>query len=385
MRRWGASGLVFVPACPTPAEAPEEDDAAANESYFQRLVRTAFVHVLGEGLQAQDDEIKAHAERVREGDACPPLRITIDGEEVEFPYAYASVDEDDESLKLSLLDGDIVSCNGIRLPTVGRNSGLISFRETYASDDDWTPPESVTVEEIELDYLPRLQRFRSLDWRGGKILFQEQTPESQPVLLSGSVSGDTVEACLPPLRVENTRWKGKDDPRGNRTTMTIEGTVRAKMCGPRISNDAWRAGDLECDPYAAEEAGVPIDLDLFVDPERDSGIVGFPAEAGVTCETLKSQSSPLLAVHIPFETTETAKVGIAETQTTDGGAEVHIGFFGNSIAPLGPPAEGKMSLHRPLYWYREGRVGSVRGDLVSERCSSRSEADPAEQLEAQGA
>ncbi len=377
--------LVWLTACPASPEDRNDANAAAQGSYFENLVQTAFVHVLAEGLQEQDDEIKAHAEHVRESDACPPLRVTIDGAEVDFPYAYASVDEDDGSLKISLLDGDIVSCNGIRLPTVGRNRGLISFREAYASDENWARPESVIVEEIELDYLPRRQRFRSFGWRGGRILFHEQPPESQPVLLSESVSGDTVEACLPQLRVENTLWKGKDDLRGNRTTMTIEGTVRAKMCGSRITNDAWHAGNLECDPYYAEEAGAPIELDLFVDHEQEFGLIGFRQDTAATCESLTSHGMPFISTKILFEVSDDPDVGIASTNTSDDGADVSNSFFGNSISPLGPRAERSMCLHRPLYWYREGRVGFVHGTLVPKRCSSRSEADPAEQLEAQGA
>ncbi|MEM6295049.1 MAG: hypothetical protein AAGA54_27505 [Myxococcota bacterium] len=355
-------------ACSSTPENPAATADAAEVSYFDAFRRAAFFHSLGEGLQEQDEQVKLHAETVRRGGACPPLRITVDGDEVDFPYVYASLDGDDGSMKFSLFDGELVSCNGVRLPTTGRNSGLISFREAYASDDNWTAPDSVVVEEVELDYLPRQQRFRSLSWRGGSIQFHEEPPEAQPVLLSDSASGDTVEVCLPPLRVENTFWKGKDDLRANRTTMTLEGTLRATTCGPRISNTAWHAGDLECDPYSAQEAGSPIDLDLFVDPEQEFGIIGFRREAGVTCESVRVQDTPFFSTKVLFEASDDPDVGIANTVTTDNGADVSNGFFGNSISPFGPREEGKMCLHRPLYWYSEGRTGFVRGSLVPHRC-----------------
>ena len=363
--------LLALSACPTAPEEPIEVDADGESSYFQDYLRNVFFRALGEELVEKDDKIKARAKRVRERGECPPLRVTVDGEEVNFPYAYASLDEENERLELSVLDGDIVSCNGIRLPAAGRNDGLISFRDAYARDKTWTAPESVIVEEIQLAYAYRGQRFSSLKWRGGSVLFQNSTPESQPVLLSDSISDDIIEVCIPPQRIKSRFRKGRDNLRTHRSEITIEGTVHAKMCGPRMSNETWHEGNLDCDPFYAEESGKTIKIDLFVDPEEEFGIIGFRQESLVTCDSLADQDRPLISTRVRFGMPDVRDIGIADSNATDGESVVSNGFVGNSISPLGPRAERRMCLHRPLYWHRQGKTGFMRGTLDPRFCRSK--------------
>lgn len=358
--------LVLLAGCPSTADEPPEQ-SASESSYFQRVLQDALQETLHASLRAENVELQDRTEQVRQ-EGCPALRVTIDEEEVDFPHAYASIDEETGTLEVSVLNGDITSCNGIRLPTKGRNSGLISFREAHSTGSNWTRPKSVIVEELRLKYLLRAQRFSSVKWRGGRQLYQPLGSDSPPVLLSESLTEDVLEVCIPPLKLENTAWKGKDDLRGNRSAMSVKGLVKATMCGPRISADSWRAGEMTCDPLTAAEDGASVEVDTFVDPEQKYGVIGFLRSDKITCESLLEDPEPLFSAHVSFDWTETPTVGVAETNTTDAGSKITNSFFGNSISPLGPRDDGKICLHRPLYWYREGRVGFVRGTLKPKQC-----------------
>ena len=298
---------------------------------------------------------------------CPPLRVTIDGQPVEFPLAYASVGGDPQQLELSILSGDIVSCNGIRLPARARNVGLMPFREAYSTDASWEPPESGQEEEVTLSYFVRQHLFGELDWRGGGHSYQLSDADADPVMLSDSLDGEVVEVCIPRRKIENKAWRGKDDPRANRSTLVIEGRVRATMCGPRMTADDWHAGELGCDSIRSQEGDSRVDVDIFVDPDVEYGVIGFLSSDEVNCDDLTTRR-PLFAAHVSYEFSESPGLGSAETNAANAGAIVSTSYYGNSVSPVGPAAGGAVCLHRPLYWYREGRVGFVRGELTPKRC-----------------
>lgn len=334
--------LLVLCGCPTTAPPPPSDAATANPA------------------------VSATVGAVRAED-CPPLRVTIDGSRVDFPYAYASIDEDRQQLELSILSGEVVSCNGIRLPARARNVGLMPFREAHSTDKNWEPPEAGQEEEITLSYFVRHQLFGELDWRGGGHSYQLSDADADPVMLSESLDEEVVEVCIPPRKLENKAWKGKDDPRANRSALTIEGRVRATMCGPRMTAADWHAGELDCDPLHAQEGGDAVDVDIFVDPDVKYGVVGFLSSDDVSCGGLATQK-PLFAAHVSYEFSESPGVGSAETNAANAGAVVSTFYYGNSVSPVGPTAGGAVCLHRPLYWYREGRAGFVRGELTPKRC-----------------
>jgi len=220
--------LAAVAGCPSAAVEPS-GERNTEPSYFQRVLQNAFLDTLDASLRAEKVQIQERTEQVRR-EGCPPLRVTIDGEAVDFPHAYASIDEETRDLELSVLSGDITSCNGIRLPTTGRNSGLISFLEAHSTDRSWTRPKSVMVEEVRLNYLLRAQRFSSVGWRGSTQLYQSGTSDPAPVLLSESVNEDVLEVCIPPLKLENTAWKGRSRERKLRRRRRLRGPGSEVRC-----------------------------------------------------------------------------------------------------------------------------------------------------------
>ena len=191
--------------------------------------------------------------------------------------------------------------------------------------------------------------------------------DADPVMLSESLDGEVVEVCIPRRKLENEAWKGKDDPRANRSTLTIEGRVRATMCGLRMTADDWHAGELDCDPLRAEEGEGAVNVDIFVDPDVKYGVVGFLSSDEVSCGDLATHR-PLFAAHVSYELSESPGLGSAKTNATNAGAAVSTFYYGNSVSPVGPTDGGAVCLHRPLYWYREGRAGFVRGRLTPKRC-----------------
>lgn len=343
--------------CPTEEPSPgaaDDEPRYEIDSYFGQFLLQGLYAAMKPQHEANLAREEAQLKSVREA-GCPPLEISIDGEKTEFPYAFAVIEEQTQQLRITVRDQDVMTCNGARLPDGWMRMSL------YSDDDGWRPPKSVEAESIELGYRIESGNFTSMRWRSG-------FGRVHPVMLSGSLSGDTVEVCIPERHTITVDAESADAPQ---QTLSVKGLIRAQRCGTASSVADWHAGKVDCDGFNAQEAGVSLDVDIFVDDETAHGVVGYRSADGITCEDLASHPTPLFSAEkwVVSEDDEKPR-GRAISFSTNEGHRIHGELAGAIVSPMEPNTDGALCLHHPLYWYEEGRLGFVRGKLAPKKCPS---------------
>ena len=187
-------------------------------------------------------------------------------------------------------------------------------------------------------------------------------------VIAGMLSGDAVEVCIPEQHTITDDTKSADSPEH---TLTVKGLIRAQRCGTAFSIAEWHAGNVECDGFNAQESGISLDVDIFVDNETAHGIVGYRSTDGITCEDLPDHPKPLFSAEKWTVSVDDDKPrGRATSFSTTEGHRIHGELAGTIVSPVGANADGAFCLHHPLYWYEEGRLGFVRGKLAPKNCGS---------------
>ena len=351
-----AASLLLGCASEKPSPGATEDNSSNEvDSYFGQLVLEGMNAALTHQHEANLGKEEARLKSVREAE-CPPLEITIDGKQVEFPYAFAVIDEETRLLRITVRDEDVMTCNGARLP-----DGWVRV-SMYYDDDDWRPPKFVKAEAVELGYRIETGKFTSMRWGSG-------FGRVHPVMISERLSGDTVEVCIPEQRTITVNAEAADAPQ---QTLTVKGLIRAQRCGTAFSIAEWHAGEVECDGFNAQESGVSLDVDIFADDDTAYGVVGYRSSDGITCEDLAAHPKPLFSAEKWVVSNDDDKPrGRASSFSTTEGHRIHGELAGTVVSPVGPKTDGTLCLHHPLYWYEKGRFGFVRGKLTPKNCASR--------------